>query len=183
MKETTFEQLIDSVCKGSLEAYERLRDCLKNKVDINNQPQTSSDEEKQILRALMLRAQKGNAAAMAILGNVYLKGWCDVSPDIPAAMSYAKRSASLGNPGGEVLLGLAYMEGFSGGVVRDYERAIYWFKRALEKGNSMAANNLGVMYEEGWGVKKEMNIALKYFRQAAEQNNSLAQKNLERLGK
>ena len=36
----------------------------------------------------------------------------------------------------------------------DYEQAFYWYKKAAEQGDADAQNNLGIMYERGYGVKK-----------------------------
>lgn len=174
-------QLIDDICKDSVEAYEKLKDCLINKTDLDEKPQVSSQWVRQVIDLLSVRAQKGNSPAMVFLGNAYLNGW-GVDVDLAKALDYARRSASLGNAGGEVLLGFLYAQG-SGGVIKDYDRALYWFKMALDKGSSMAANNLGVIYEKGLGIKKDIKLALKYYQQAASQNNALAQKNLERLSR
>lgn len=175
----SFIELIDEVSKGQEEAYDTLTACFSEKKDVGGKP-VSVDFLKQILAELESYARRGNTPSMALLGNVYLNGWC-VPADVSKSLNYARRAASLGNADGEVLLGYLYVNGE--GVARDYERALHWFKMSLEKGHSMAANNLGEMYENGLGVKKDLNLAIKYYQQSAAQHNVLAIKNLERLGK
>ncbi len=174
-------QLIDDICKDSAEAYGKLSACLVNKTDFDGKPQVSPEWAKRVIDLVSVRAQKGNSPAMVFLGNAYLNGW-GVESDLAKALDYARHAASLGHAGGEVLLGFLYAQG-SGGVVQNHDRALQWFSKAVDKGHSMAMNNLGVMYEQGLGVKKDLRLALKYYQQAATQNNALAQKNFERLSR
>lgn len=44
-------------------------------------------------------------------------------------------------------LGLCYERGY-GGVARNEEDAVYWYRRSAEKGNASALCNLGLMYEK-----------------------------------
>jgi TPR repeat protein len=178
MENPALTQLIDEIGKNSTDAYERLKHCLESKTDLDDKP-ASPQWVTQVINMLTFRAQKGNSPTMVFLGNAYLNG-LGVEADPSKALDYARHAASLGEAGGEVLLGFLYVQGI-GGVVKNYDRAFFWFKSALDKGHSMAANNLGVIYEQGLGVKKDINLALKYYRQAASQKNPLALKNLERL--
>ena len=50
--------------------------------------------------------------------------------------------------------------------LEDYENAIKWYKNAIAKNDLNAMTNLGVMYENGWGVKKNLNIALQWYNDA-----------------
>jgi TPR repeat protein len=36
--------------------------------------------------------------------------------------------------------------------IKDYSQAAEWFRKASEKGNARALNNLGICYEFGHGV-------------------------------
>ena len=60
----------------------------------------------------------------------------------------------------------------------DYNVAYKEFKTLAEKGFAEAQNNLGSMYADGLGVKKDLAEAVKWYRKAAEQGNAVAQKNL-----
>jgi len=61
------------------------------------------------------------------------------------------------------------------GVVKDYVKAMYWYRKAANQGFVGAQNNLAVMYEQGLGVPKNKAEAVKWYRKAAEQYNAYAQ--------
>jgi TPR repeat protein len=46
-----------------------------------------------------------------------------------------------------------YANGY--GVAKDYQEAVYWYRKAAEQGRADGQNNLGVMYENGYGVTKD----------------------------
>ena len=54
-----------------------------------------------------------------------------------------------------------------------------WYGKAVDQDDSLAQNNLGVMYEQGLGVAKDDAEAVRWFRKAAEQGDTVGQKNLE----
>jgi tetratricopeptide (TPR) repeat protein len=58
---------------------------------------------------------------------------------------------------------------FGLGVVRDYERAALWFRRAAERGQVDALWNLGYCYEVGYGVPQDDAQADFWYGKAAEQ--------------
>ena len=47
-----------------------------------------------------------------------------------------------------------YLSGQS--VTQDYEQAVDWFRKSAAQGNANAQSNLGVMYQNGWGVEKDL---------------------------
>ena len=49
---------------------------------------------------------------------------------------------------------------------------------AAERGDTLAQNNLGVLYETGRGVPKDCNTAYKWYLDAAKNGNLAAQNNL-----
>ena len=64
----------------------------------------------------------------------------------------------------------------------DYLEAFKWNRKAAEAGSPVAQNDLGGMYENGWGLEPNKAEALKWYRQAALSGCAEAQKNLTRLG-
>ena len=78
-------------------------------------------------------------------------------------------------------LGVCYYNGQ--GVSKNYEQAVYWFRKAAEQGNAVAQNNLGECYRDGDGVEKDLDMAKYWFRKSMAQGNDNARKNLERLNK
>ena len=69
------------------------------------------------------------------------------------------------------------------GVVQDYIKAVEWYQKSAERGNSIAQNNLGYMYENGQGVIQNYTKAIEWYQKAAKQGNTTAKKNLESLRK
>lgn len=57
----------------------------------------------------------------------------------------------------------------------DYAKAIEILDKLAQEGDAQAQQALGVMYENGQGVKKDETRALQLFRQAASKNNESAQ--------
>jgi len=60
----------------------------------------------------------------------------------------------------------------------NYKEALTWFRQAADKGNAIAQNNLGYMYDNGLGVEKNYVEAVKWYRKAADQGNADAGNNL-----
>jgi len=64
---------------------------------------------------------------------------------------------------------------------QDYEKAVqYWFPMALQ-GDPRAENNIGVLFENGWGIPQDFEKAARWYRRAAEQGHHWAKKNLADL--
>ncbi|WP_366658587.1 tetratricopeptide repeat protein [Fodinicurvata sp. EGI_FJ10296] len=59
----------------------------------------------------------------------------------------------------------------------EYRRAV----RAASRGDPEAQNNLGTMYEQGYGVTQDYAEAVRWYSSAAEQGNSYAQRNLSAM--
>ncbi len=57
----------------------------------------------------------------------------------------------------------------------DYETALREFLPLAEEGHAEAQYNLGLLYDNGWGVSQDYKIALKWFRLSAEQGVSVSQ--------
>ena len=87
--------------------------------------------------------------------------------------------AEKGNAESQADLGLAYGNG--NGVRKDYEKAMYWYKKSAAQGYAQAQFNLGLYYEHGWGTAKNIRLAINWYTKAAEQNMVNAQVNLGTL--
>ena len=59
-----------------------------------------------------------------------------------------------------------------------FNEIIKWYRKAADQGDAAAQNNLGLIYDEGLGVKQDYAEAVKWYRKAAEQDNARAQDNL-----
>ena len=56
--------------------------------------------------------------------------------------------------------------------------ALKWYRMAAEQGDADAQTDLGIMYDNGFGVPQDYAAALKWYRKAAEQGYAEAQHNL-----
>ena len=70
--------------------------------------------------------------------------------------------------------GLAYLYSYGLHVARNYEKAVNLLRKAASNGFSLAQFNLGICYENGWGVKKNRYEAEFFYKKAADQNLGLA---------
>ena len=53
-----------------------------------------------------------------------------------------------------------------------------YYSQSEEKGISLAFNNIGVLYEKGYGFKQDYSKAIEHYFQSAEKGNSLALNNI-----
>lgn len=60
----------------------------------------------------------------------------------------------------------------------DYVNAALWYRRAAEMGHAPSQNDLGWLYQNGWGVGRDLGQAVHWYRQAAAQGNAAGQLNL-----
>ena len=70
--------------------------------------------------------------------------------------------------------GLAYMYAYGLYVAKDCQKAVSLFRKAANNDFSLSQFNLGICYEQGWGVEKNHNQANLFFKKAAKLNLGLA---------
>lgn len=73
--------------------------------------------------------------------------------------------------------GLNYYKG-SYWLPQNYAKALYWFEKAAGQGFASAQFNVALMYSNGEGTKKDINMAIKWYKAAAAQGNINAIHNL-----
>ncbi len=71
-----------------------------------------------------------------------------------------------------------YDEAASAFNSKDYGTAYREFRALAEQGDAQGQNGLGVLYENGWGVPKDVRTAVEWFVLAANQGSAMAQFNL-----
>src|ERR1035437_5906403 len=59
---------------------------------------------------------------------------------------------------------------------QDYKTALQFWQPLAEQGNANAQYSLGIMYDNGFGVKKDYRQAVEWFRRAAVQGNTAAER-------
>lgn len=125
---------------------------------------------------LMKAAQAGYAPAQFNLAVAYERGeGLPLDPDL-AAMWY-QRAATQGLPEATYAMGRLAMA--AGGTAA--AEAMGWYRAAAEAGLAEAANNLGLLFERGQGVGRDVTAAAMWYRRAADQGLAIAQNNLGQL--
>lgn len=84
----------------------------------------------------------------------------------PAPLEELTHQALQGDASAQDALGMRYYTG--GGVPRDYEAAVSWFRMAAEQGNAHAMAQLGICYYAGLGVECNFQEAFRWTLRAAE---------------
>ena len=132
-------------------------------------------------------AEQGFAQAQYNLGNMYANGQ-GVRQDYAQAVQWFGKAAEQGFAYAQFNLGLMYAKGQ--GVHQDDAQAVQWYRKAAEQGDAKATAsnyrltwtyrkaaeqgdakaqfNLGVMYEEGKGVRQNLVIAKEWFGKACD---------------
>ena len=90
-----------------------------------------------------------------------------------------EKQAREGDPIAQNRLGWNYQKGI--GVPQDYQKAIYWYRKAADQGHLDGQKNVGWMYHQGLGVPKDMAQAAHWYEKAATQGDANAQNNLGSL--
>jgi len=85
-------------------------------------------------------------------------------------------AAEKGDATAQCALGACFEAGT--GMLKDFEEAVKWYRRAAVQGDPMAECALGACYERGRGVSTDLAEAAKWYLQAAEQGYVRAQTKL-----
>ena len=101
----------------------------------------------------------------------------DRDPLLPKSYQTLETRAFAGVAAAQHDLAALYVAG-TGGVPRDYGRAVFWFTKSAEKGMANAHYNLGVMYQQGLGVPQDAAAALSWYERAAQLGHPEAMYNL-----
>jgi uncharacterized protein len=131
------------------------------------------------LRLLRPFAERGDANAQYLVGNLYGSGY-GVDSDPDEAVRWWRKAADQGEARAQDELGTAYVWGL--GVHKDYSQAAKWFHKAAEQGEGFAQSSLGFMYEDGTkGVPQDYALAHMWLNLAASQGQPVAKIELDKL--
>jgi TPR repeat protein len=124
-------------------------------------------------KALLAKAQHGDAGAQFWLGTGYEQGWFGKA-DFHAALKWLRRAAMHGDPDAQNELGEMYKNGE--GVSQNYVLAAKWYRKAAEHvpdfgGAGEGRNNLGLLDMDGLGVPKDYVQAYMLFSLANSEEN------------
>jgi TPR repeat protein len=156
--------------------------------------------EAEAIRWYKMAADKGDAAAMHLLGVLYASRDASAPPPTPAppveagqerfqveigddddrsedpnmqeAVRWFRMAADKGDANGMFGLGTSYADG--SGVKPNGQEAVRWLSRAAELGNTDAMVNLGFYYARGGSVAKDNARSLEWYRRAADLGNPVA---------
>ena len=67
-------------------------------------------------------------------------------------------------------------------MTQSYSESLRWFRKAAEKHDRYAEFNIGQVYENGWGVKMDLDESIRWFRKSAAGGHEWAAKRLDDLG-
>ena len=96
-----------------------------------------------------------------------------ISRDDLAAMDYLRRSAELGYPPAQVVLGYFYDTGSV--VTQDSGQAADWYKKAAKQDDRLADWLLGRLYYAGNGIPRDLSAAEPWLQRAANQGDAFGQ--------
>ncbi|MCT4655037.1 MAG: sel1 repeat family protein [Cohaesibacter sp.] len=127
--------------------------------------------DRQAIKLWRKAAQLGSTDAQVALGRAYAFGY-GVDIDEFAALSWFERAAAKGNHKGQIRAGLFHLLGYE--TPKNAEKAIRYFTQAANQGNATAMFYLFDAYEDGNGVKADLQTALKWLEKSGDYGHSLA---------
>ena len=128
------------------------------------------------LKALKARAEKGDAEAQYILGELHTNGG-SAALNFIEAFHWSGKAAAQGHVKAQYRQAALYFDGQ--GAQRDLPKATELFKKAAEglrklaeKGDADAQMKLGTLHQRGLGVAQDSKEAFKWLKLSAEQKNT-----------
>ena len=125
-------------------------------------------------------AEAGNSSAIHHLSVCYRDG-LGVRKDPIKAFMLAEKAAKLGNIRALMTLGGYYIQGV--GTTIDYKKGYQCFQKIYDEGDVLGGGScmLGILYEHGLGVKKNVPKAMSLFKESADKGNNSGIENYNRL--
>lgn len=130
--------------------------------------------EKKITKNLLIMARSGNREAQFSLGVLHIIGY-GVNRDAQEGLVWMRQSAAQ-----EYDLAKNYLLLWSNefeGVLNNGSIAVFWLKQSARKFNAVSLYLLGVMFEHGRGVEKNLQESLMWYGLAAATGHELAKNN------
>lgn len=105
-----------------------------------------------------------SSSAMMSLGDLYRNGrGGEINTDL--AEKWYKESIKFGNDFAITRLGYLY------GDLENYDDAIKCYEKAIIKGDPAAMNSMGLLYQHGFGVQRDINKAVKLYQDASNKDS------------
>lgn len=128
--------------------------------DDNNYHDDFGDYEN--VDSMLHAAYSGEGEAQYLLAKSYLKGTNGLGKDLFESSLWFKKSAEHNYAPAQYEYAIALMEGR--GIIRSLVLAIYWLEQAVQQECADALLKLGVCYETGEGVKRDIEKAKELYR-------------------
>ncbi len=96
------------------------------------------------------------------------------------ALVELQRAVAYDYPPAQYALGVIYERGDET-VEQNFSEAFKWYQKSAESGYAYAQRNLAKLYEDGLGVKRDVNKAIAWYEKAAAQEDRQAKEALARL--
>ncbi|TPX33908.1 hypothetical protein SmJEL517_g03298 [Synchytrium microbalum] len=123
-------------------------------------------------------AEKGEPEGMCSLGMALERGLGDLHPNPSAALRwYTLAADQFNHPRAATAAGCILYKGHPE-IQPNAVEAVKYFRQAAERGNEHAMNSLGVAYEDGCGVSKDLGLAKDWYLKASEKGSADALSNL-----
>ena len=164
-----------------------------NKAGPNSDQHAALDD---VLEYLDLMSRKGDVKATFSLGRLHYDGSRTMKRNLRAARAYFMivarkywaKDGSVITDDGNIGKFAAKSAGYIGrmflrgeGMEQSFEKALTWFRRGLANADALCQYELGLMYQEGLGVRKNIMTAADYYKEAANQDLAAAQIRLGQL--
>jgi TPR repeat protein len=106
---------------------------------------------------------RGSAVAANNIGSMYKNGQ-GVPANETRATEYFRKAAHRGLP--YAMQTMATRARLGTGMAPSERLSLFWYERAYDAGSIQAANDLGVMYQRGYGVREDDERAMELFAEA-----------------
>jgi TPR repeat protein len=108
-------------------------------------------------------ATQGEKDAQYLLGILYLNDTNVAREDIAAIFQVISEAAEQNNTQAKFALGLLFLMGLDNiKIDGDAEMAFMWLKKSAEQGNITTQTIIGMCYEKGIGIEKDISEAIKW---------------------
>jgi TPR repeat protein len=157
-----------AAAKGYAEAMLNLGDLYRDGRSVDRNGEFAVDWYEKAARA-------GIVDAMVDAGLIYENG-VTVSRNMRRAFCWYEAAAKAGSVRGMVATARVLENR------REYKAARRWYQRAQAVGSADAMHRLGVLYQNGWGVRPDSQQAISWFQRAATAGSEAARDSLRALG-
>jgi len=126
---------------------------------------------------LKVKADKGDSVSQNEIGLDYYYGTRDIKIDKKLGLEYLEMSAKQNNP--IALFNIALINQKN----KNYKKAIQYYNKAIKNNYGDAYGNLAIMYQNGYGVEKDLDKSIELFTLAHQNGDYLAKRNIAILYK